>query len=53
MLDADVMTVLDVNAFTGLWNAVIPGAAVLVVLDIALGSIAVYLLTQASSSSAQ
>ncbi|WP_049901737.1 ABC transporter permease [Halococcus agarilyticus] len=53
MLDTDVMTVLDVTAFTGIWNALVPALAVLVGLDLVLGAIAVYLLSQASSSSAQ
>ncbi|EMA42436.1 ABC transporter permease [Halococcus saccharolyticus] len=53
MLDVDVMTVLDVTAFSGIWNALVPALAVLAGLDLVLGAIAVYLLSQASSSSAQ
>ncbi|EMA55276.1 MULTISPECIES: ABC transporter permease [Halococcus] len=53
MLDTDVMTVLDVTAFSGIWNALVPATAVLAGLDLVLGGIAVYLLSQASSSSAQ
>ena len=53
MLDTDVMEVLDVTAFSGIWNALVPALAVLVGLDLVLGAIAVYLLSQASSSSAQ
>ncbi|WP_049969208.1 ABC transporter permease [Haladaptatus cibarius] len=50
MLDADVMEVVQVTQFDGLWNAVIPGIFVLVALDLVFGSIAVYMLRRASSS---
>ncbi|WP_227375077.1 ABC transporter permease [Haladaptatus halobius] len=50
MLDADVMTVVQVTRFDGLWNALVPAFVVLVALDLVLGSVAVYLLQRASSS---
>ena len=50
MLDADVMTVLDVTAFGGLWDSVVPGLAVLLALDLVLGGVAVFMLRRASSS---
>ncbi|WP_435077630.1 ABC transporter permease [Halococcus sp. AFM35] len=53
MLGRDVLTVIDVTAFGGIWNTLIPSFAVLIALDIALGAIAVRFLNHASSSSAQ
>jgi ABC-2 type transport system permease protein len=53
MLDQDVMTVLDVTAFTGIWNTLVPALLVLAVLDLAFGGIAVFLLTRATSSDAK
>ena len=53
MLDADVMEVLEITAFSGLWNTLTPALAILLGIDLALGAVAVYLLSQASSSSAQ
>jgi ABC-2 type transport system permease protein len=53
MLDRDVMTVIDVTAFDGALNGVVPGVAVLVAIDLALGAIAVYLLSSATSSKVQ
>ena len=53
MLDQDVMTVLDVMAFTGIWNTLVPALLVLAVLDLAFGGIAVFLLTRATSSDAK
>jgi len=50
MVDRDVMTVLDVAWFGGTLDGVVPGVAVLVGLDLALGAVAVYLLSRASSS---
>lgn len=50
MLERDVMTVVDVNWFGGALDGVAPGVAVLVGLDLALGAVAVYLLSRASSS---
>jgi ABC-2 type transport system permease protein len=50
MLDRDVMTVVEVSWFEGMLNGVVPGLAVLVVLDLVLGAVAVTLLSRASSS---
>ena len=53
MLDRDVMTVLEVTTFSGIWNTLVPAVVVLVVLDLAFGGVAVYLLTRATSSDAE
>ena len=53
MLNRDVMTVLEVTAFSGIWNTLVPAVVVLVVLDLAFGGVAVYLLTRATSSDAK
>jgi ABC-2 type transport system permease protein len=50
MLGQDVMTVVEVTAFSGIWNALVPALAVLLVLDVAFGGVAVYLLQRAASS---
>jgi len=50
MLDQDVMTVIEVSWFGGTLDGVVPGVAVLLGLDLALGAIAVSLLSRASSS---
>ncbi|WP_440770611.1 ABC transporter permease [Natronorubrum sp. DTA28] len=50
MLDEDVMTVLDVTAFDGALNTIVPAVAVLAGLGVAFGGVAVYLLSRASSS---
>jgi ABC-2 type transport system permease protein len=44
------MTVVEVTAFEGAANGVVPGVAVLAGLALAFGSVAVYLLSRASSS---
>ncbi len=53
MLGRDVLSVIDVTAFSGIWNTLIPAFVILVALDIVLGGIAVRFLNRASSSSAQ
>ncbi|MFT4890865.1 MAG: ABC-2 type transport system permease protein [Halobacteriales archaeon] len=53
MLDADVMDVWTVTAFGGIWDTLVPAMAVLLVLDVALGAIAVYMIERASSASVQ
>jgi ABC-2 type transport system permease protein len=53
MLDRDVMTVIDVTAFEGTLNGVVPGVAVLAAIGLVLGAIAVYLLSQATSADVQ
>ncbi|MFC6961032.1 ABC transporter permease [Halocatena marina] len=50
MLGKDVLGVLDVNVFAGMWNTIIPALVILAVLDLVLGAIAVSLLNRASSS---
>lgn len=50
MLGRDVLGVLDVNAFSGVWNTLIPALVILVALDLVLGAIAVHFLNRASSS---
>ena len=62
MLGRDVMTVVDVTVFPAtvagvefgaVWNTLLPGLGVLLVLDLVLGSVAVYMLSKASSSDVQ
>jgi len=53
MLGQDVMTVVEVSAFGGVWNALVPALAVLLALDLAFGAVAVRLLTRAASSDVQ
>ena len=50
MLGEDVMTVIEVSRFGGVWDTLVPAIAVLLALDIALGGVMVYLLNRASSS---
>ena len=53
MLDQDVMTVIDVTWFSGIWNTVVPAVVILLVLDLVLGGVMVYLLDRASSSAVE
>ena len=53
VLDRDVMTVLDITAFSGIWNTLVPAIAILTALDIVFGGVAVFLLTRATSSDAK
>ena len=50
VLGADVITVVDVPGFEGIWHTLVPALAVLLALDLVLGAVAVYLLSRASSS---
>ena len=50
MLDRDVMTVIEVTAFDGALNSVVPGVAVLLTLALGLGAVTVTLLSRATSS---
>lgn len=50
MLGRDVLTVIDVSAFGGIWDTLIPALAILIALDLVLGAIAVRYLNRASSS---
>jgi len=53
MLDQDVMTVIEVTRFGGIWDTLVPALVILVALDVLFGGIAVYLLNRASSSDVQ
>ncbi len=53
MLGQDVLTVIEVTAFGGIWNTLVPALIILVVLDLVLGGIAVGFLNRASSSEVQ
>ena len=53
MLGEDTMTVIDVTAFGGAWNTIVPAIAVLVVFNVVLGAIAVRLLHRASRAAVQ
>jgi len=48
VLGEDVMTVIEVTAFSGLWNTVVPAIAVLLVCNLVFGALAVRLLNRAS-----
>lgn len=50
MLGRDVMTVIEVSAFGGVWDALVPATVVLLALDLAFGIVAVVLLTRTASS---
>jgi len=53
MLDRSVIQVLEVTAFSGIWNTLVPALAVLLGLGVAFGSVAVVLIGRASSSKVQ
>ena len=53
MYGQDVVTVLEVTSFGGVWNALGPALGILIALDVALGTVAVYFLNRASSSDVQ
>ena len=53
LLGRDVMTVVEVTAFGGLWNTVVPAVAVLLAFNLVLGAFAVRLLNRASRSEVQ
>lgn len=50
MLGQDVLSVIKITTFSGIWNTLVPALTVLIVLDFLLGGIAVYYLNRASSS---
>jgi ABC-2 type transport system permease protein len=50
ILDQDVMTVIEVTQFSGIWNTLVPALAVLVVLDVVFGAAAVVMLRRATSA---
>lgn len=49
-LGQDVLTVLDVTAFSGIWNTIVPAVVVLGVFALVFGGIAVFLLRRVASS---
>ncbi len=53
MLGRDVMTVIEVTAFGGIYDTLVPAIAVLLALAVAFGSVAVYMLQRASSANVQ
>ncbi|WP_435098576.1 ABC transporter permease [Halarchaeum sp. P4] len=53
MFGQDVMSVIEVTAFGGLWNTLVPAVAVLAALDLLLGSVAVYFMARATSADAR
>ena len=53
VLGEDVMTVVDVTAFGGAWDAIVPAVVVLVAFNLVLGAIAVRLLNRASRAAVQ
>jgi len=53
MLGRDVMTVVEVSAFGGIYDTLVPAVAVLLALAVAFGSVAVYMLQRASSANVQ
>ncbi|MFC7135240.1 MULTISPECIES: ABC transporter permease [Salinibaculum] len=53
ILNQDVMTVLEVTGFGGIWNTLVPALAILLVLDILFGTLAVIMLRRATSADVQ
>ena len=53
LLGEDVMTVLEVSVFGGLWDTLVPALAVLLAFNLVLGSMAVRLLSRASRAEVQ
>jgi ABC-2 type transport system permease protein len=53
ILNQDVMTVIDVSQFGGIWNTLVPAIGILVVLDLVFGSLAVVMLRRATSADVQ
>ncbi len=50
ILDQDVMTVIEVTQFGGIWNTLVPALVVLVALDVVFGTAAVVMLRRATSA---
>ena len=53
MFGRDVMTVIEVTAFGGIYDTLVPAVAVLLALAVGFGSVAVYMLQRASSANVQ
>jgi ABC-2 type transport system permease protein len=51
VLGKDVLTVLSVGGFGGVWNTLVPALGVLAGLNVVFGAIAVTLMARASSAS--
>lgn len=52
ILDENVITVVDVTVFGGIYDTLVPALAVLAALNIVFGAVAVTLLSRASTSKA-
>ena len=50
VLGQDVMTVLEVDAFGGMWNTLVPAIAILLGIGILFGAVAVWMLNRASQT---
>ena len=50
VVDADIMTVLSVSAFGGIYDTLVPAVGVLIALNLVLGAVTVTLLRRASSA---
>ncbi|WP_330631055.1 ABC transporter permease [Halocatena halophila] len=50
MLGQDLLTVISINWFGGVWNTLVPALGVLIGLDLVLGGIAVWSLNRATSA---
>lgn len=48
VLGRDVLQVFEFTAFSGRWNTVVPAVAILLVVDVLLGAVAIYMLHRAS-----
>ena len=53
MLDRNTMTVIELDSFDGVLNGVVPGVAVLTVIGVGFGAVAVFLLSRATSADVQ
>ena len=53
MFGRDVMNAIEVTAFGGIWNTLVPALGVLVALDLALGAVAVHYMVRATSAEAR
>ena len=53
VLGRDVMTVVEVTVFGGIWDTLVPAVVVLVAVDLVFGALAVVALRRASSSAVQ
>ena len=53
MLDRNTMTVIEIDSFDGVLNGLVPGVAVLTVIGVGFGAVAVFLLSRATSADVQ